>query len=1051
MLHVMKQRSAKWVALLTGIVTFAAPVTASTEAPFKNAELRVRIGGYWTMRLAAVDGVWEPLTRSKPSFSHVDFGYVTKSEGTPEKFSVSMQLRRDGGAHSPGHVFYDMTFHKQADGTYAGTCTETVADRVNEGEIAAYMLPEQSYAGHEPVKSGAYPRLLLRSEDIDALRQKAKTPLGKAFIERARDAKDPVVLGTLYQATGDKGYALEALRIVQGYSAIDSQPALTGDWGHQLVRVVLTIDLCHDAWPDDYRDALKEQVRGLLPKRQYALMVGHANYNQVSNYYGPGFGSAAIASLLLKGEKGAAPDEPVKPLAARYADCKVPPLKDYTPPAGVPVVKLVNDKLPKDWIYVGGFEPSDGKDLLAPLGGIEKARPTTDDVVTDGKKTARFRLVSHEKDKGYYEWGGNDVIDVSNAIGRLYFTESYFYTVVENDTPGWYEFNIGKDHLESATYLNGVPIEQGHVVQLDKGLYTILTRVRIGQTEPWGREMLATRFTRLKDGRRKKKTVDEINKAILAGYDQAVAFWKTETAEWKARDGENLECLRMFHKGREQMYQHLRFGVGDGGFQAEVAAYGNIAAHYPLFYATLYRHVVGRDVSPYPDATHVLPRQMMQTLFNGPRPLAMPLNVKPNFNNGWCANNFPVVPEKWKPHVLWAWNTIMDIQPTAAGQIDDAAAKRIMQSVGGNALAATFINYPLDMAPVHPSRGMPKTWAADTLGYYVFRSGWAGDDEFIAQVFTKSIPIRAWNHPNAGAFRLYGLGHRWTSAPIERSGYRPEESIVLMQQDVINQSACGIVTDHAAHPDGSGSLAINMAEVYMAAKDPKKKPPTEAAIDKLDDIFAEPDDLSGISEEIKDTPMPDDLKAYYEAKDRSKLRKTIPKLYNWWGERRGDVDYKSHIDGRRAIAFDYSGKSGAPCMVVLVDDIQGGRKKQWQWQLPDAENMSVDAAGQQFTVAYPDASMRGTILSPTPAGAKFMPKQPMHFIYAGGSKKGALIERVFDFVSIESNAKDELFFVIVTIQRDNPPQVKVTGKGKDAVATVGDRRVWFRDGKIIIE
>ncbi len=1031
---------------------------AGVKAPFSDAELRVRIANYWTMRLAAIDGEWQPVCRSKPSFKHVDFGYVTVSEGSADQFSVSVQLQRDAGPRTGGHVFYEMSFTRRDDGSYEGTFTEVAGTETTEGTLRAVMTPPQKKSArkHKPIKSGEHPRLLLRKADLPALKARLETPFGQAFLARAKDTKDPVLTGLLYQLTGEDRYAREALRILKSYSDIDGNPALTGDIGHQLVRAVLTIDLCYDAWPEDYREELLQQVKARLPKRQYDLLIPHANYNQVSNYYGPAFGSAAIASLLLHERTGPAPEEPVKPLCVRFKDCKVAPLEDYTPPQGVPLVDLVDDKLPEDWIYAGGLKPREGKDPLDALGGGEKARPMLGDELTDGSKTVRFARVSREKDEGYFEWGGRKVLDVSNAIGRVYHSYSVFYTVVRNSKPGWYEFNIGSDHKESRTFLNGIEIRQGDVMQLDKGLYTLLIEVRIGQTEPWGREMLAARFTHLKDGKVRKQTVGEVNDEIRARYRQALAYWKTETAEWKARDKEDLSCVRMYHKGREQMYQHLRFGIGDGGFQAEATHYGNIAAYYPLLYATFHRTAMGRDVSTYPDATHVLPRQMMQAFLKDSRPIIMNLNVKGHFDPRWVANQFPLVPEKLKPSLLWGWNRILGIQAASTGEIDRKRADAMLQPLSGPTLAATYVNYPLATDPVHPSKGMPLTWKADTLGFYVFRSGWQGSDEFIAQVFTKSIPIRAWNHPNAGAFRLWGLGHRWTAAPIERSGYRPEECIVLLPDDVMNESACGTVDHHNTQEDGSGSLAIDLSDVYLAVPEPKKKSKLETM---ADDLESQPNEGPDMDSRLGDIHLPDKItdipKAvtdYYRQKERSKLRRKLPKLYDRYADRRSDIDYKSPIDGDRAMAFDYSGKSGAPCLMVLVDEVRGGRSKQWLWHMPTDQNATAETKDNTFTIKYPDATLKGTFVSPANITPKFHKNEKMHFIYRGGSKKGNTITREYDFIAAETDAKNARFFVVITVQKGTPPRVSVKDigrSGKDAVLTVGNQTVRYRDGKIV--
>jgi hypothetical protein len=266
------------------------------------------------------------------------------------------------------------------------------------------------------------------------------------------------------------------------------------------VKVALTYDLCYDAWPAEFRAHILKLIRGRLPRRMHILLGAAPNYNPVSNYYGPSLGSTAIATLLFYGSKGPVPQPPNKPLCILQPDCRIAPVAGYEPPEGVPVVPLESGKLPKDWIYAGGFVPAEGADLLAPLGGPAKARPSLDDTITDGKTTRQFKPLSHEPDKGYLVWRNAECIDITMAVGRLYHTESYFYTVLRNDKPGWYQFSIGADHKESFTHVNGVLIEEGQLMQLEKGLYTVLIKARVGEVQPWGRELMYVRVSQDADG-----------------------------------------------------------------------------------------------------------------------------------------------------------------------------------------------------------------------------------------------------------------------------------------------------------------------------------------------------------------------------------------------------------------------------------------------------------------------------------------------------------------------------------------------------------------------
>lgn len=1023
---------------------FCTILIASPLSPFTNIEFNVMIENYWTMRLAARNGVWEPVCRSRPSFNLVDFGYVTSSEGTAEKFKINIQLEKDDfiPSGSPDYIFYTMQFEKISQEEYKGIFICESNGSITTGKLSAIVMPPQKSWGITEIKPEEHPRLLFRKNQLDKLKQKLQTEFGKAFLEKAKESKDPVVLGLLYQLTSNTMYAIEAMKIIASYTDIDANGGLTGDIGHQIVRTVLTYDLCYEGWPENFKKQLKEDIKARLPKRQYNLIIGHANYNEVSNYYGPGFGSAAIATLVLYKDKGAPPLPVPPPLCVLYEDCKIPPAENYNPPEGVPVIPLIEGELPSEWIYCGGFKPAPGNELLNQIGGPKKARPTLEDTLTDEIKTEKFRPLSHELDKGFYEWGGHKVVDVTSAIGRIYHSESYFYTVLKNDKPQWLIYMIGKDHKKSFSYLNGILINEGDVVFLDKGLYPLLIKVQIGQTEPWGREMLAVRFEKVDT---EKMDIKEINKTLRARYKQACEFWHTQTNEWKSRNEEDLECLKMFYKGHQQMFWHYRHGIGDGGFQAEVSHYGNIAARYPLLYAVYFRNVKGYDVSPYPDATHVLVRQMMQTFFSSSGPIILNLNVKGHFSADWCADYFPIVPEEYKPFILWGWEKLFNIDRSDGSDITYESALKIFNSISSRTIASTFVNHPLDK-PLHPSKGMNLVWCAPTLGYYVFRSGWECKDEFIFQVFAKNIPIKAWNHPNAGAFRIWGLGRSWTAAPIERSGYRPEESIVLLPDDVINESSCAHVIHYKSFHDGSGIITLDMNDVYVSADEPPQTPEKEKIAEDIESFIKETktgETDFGIGKSIKEMPMTQSVVDYYREKEYAELRrKSIPKLYDSYG-RRIPIQTNKRIQGSRSFAVDYSKASGSPCLIAIADSIKGGKKKQWLWHVPESSEIKIETQKNSFYIKYPDVYLKGTFISPSNIIVEYNADAKMSFIYKGGSKKGMLVTRSYRIITAESLSSNVDFVVIITIQKDNAPEIKHEYSNNQIYAICGNRKITY--------
>ncbi|MFC1462088.1 hypothetical protein ACFLQU_00640, partial [Verrucomicrobiota bacterium] len=337
-------------------------------------------------------------------------------------------------------------------------------------------------------------------------------------------------------------------------------------------------------------------------------------------------------------------------------------------------------------------------------------------------------------------------------------------------------------------------------------------------------------------------------------------------------------------------------------------------------------------------------------------------------DQAWCAAAFPRVPDEWKAGVLWLWNR-------SAGVTNLASVGKVFERLeGGPNLADAFGGYPLSpegdswsIKPVHPSRSLPLTWKAPKFGYYCFRSGWQGGDEFIAQVSTREKPVKGRNCANAGAFRIFGLGHPWVAGPAGPTGFRVQEPCVVLPEDEYNERACGQLTHLETEEDGSGVMTIDLNDVY--------------------------------------------------------------------GEKR---------TGLRAMAFDYSGKSGAPALVVLVDKIVGGDERLWLWQLPRGKLDEVEIGKNSFTMSYRDASMKATFIAPNDVKIEATRDR----VRAGklGGPNG-LFEGRLDRVKARAPAGAS-FFVVITFQRKAPPEVDVKGKGLEAKITVGRRTVRFGDGKI---
>jgi hypothetical protein len=430
--------------------------------------------------------------------------------------------------------------------------------------------------------------------------------------------------------------------------------------------------------------------------------------------------------------------------------------------------------------------------------------------------------------------------------------------------------------------------------------------------------------------------------------------------------------------------------VGTGGFQAEVGHYNKDTTDGPNRYATAYRHCFGYDVSPIPDMTAYLPRHVVSYIFpEQGKPWAQDINGSLHLGGDYFAALLPVVEERWQPAMLWAWNRMVGVT--------DEASK--IKAVADDP-AWGFVNYPLDVQPKSPATCLPLAWEAPDYGFYAFRNAWKGGDDIVTQVFLKAHLIGGWNGPNAGTFRIAGLGRAWAVGPTGRERRRWQESVVWLPNDNHYEGALGRLIYEKAAPDGSGVVTVDYQDVYSTHKEKQR-------------------------------------------------------LYSSYGGRRNDWAFvDSGISGLRSFAVDYSGKCGAPALFVVVDKVRGGKDKVWLWQVPSEEVgdhktklADVIIKDNTFTIRQGDACLHATFAAPAPvkvqAGSRAMEITASAGHWAGQKSKISL-DAVF------AQGGDD-FFVVATLQRGDPPPVKVEGRGLDAKVRVGNRSVRFDGQKVVLE
>lgn len=993
--------------------------------------------------LNRTDGEWGRVHGISGSFnrSHHD-GIVVDSRRTGHGntgwvLTLLMNIRRDPWVQG-GWAEYEITLYPTPVGPWVGNFTGTFRDQ-EVGGIARGEWMARDEAGRPgllPVEPGEHPRLLFRKQELPKLRERMDTPLGRAALARMTTAAG---LAFRYQLTGEEEYARQSRELVAAHIA-DTSSGSKGVrarvWGWRLEQIALAYDMSAETWDEDFRREVREYVVEWTGRilNNPSFLHGEIKWHMASTYPGTIYYGGAMASLAMLGEKGPEPVPPAERLSVSGDNPEIPPSADFEPGEGVPVVDFTDDVMPGEWIYVGGFRPRE-TDHLSGLGGVATARPVLGSPVEFEDQSAEFKAL----DEGFLvnnRYTGNRTkIDITRAIGREYHSKSYFYNVIRNDAPRWVQLRTDSG---ANVYLNGKRVYERDYFRIEPGLYPMMVQVGIGETNAWG--MIAM------EPRLREVTEEEAREGIerlQREEERWAALWRQSHDEWTRTGGADLSITRLFERTRMLMRLNYMQGIGAGGAQG--ASPFPMGLEGPNKFATAYLNAIGHDVSGRRDVTHYLPFKMFSRVYQEDgNDLMQPIVGEPDLwirdtyhetrdlTGDFFAMMFPLISPEWQPAALWFWNRHLDVNgPDDVAKLLQRPGRPYDYSDYDTHPLWLYVNYPLDMEARGPAGILPKTWEASQFGYHGFRNGW-DDDAFLVQVWAKAFNSAAGGG-NAGVFRITGLGEHWSQPGTFRFG----ENLVLLPYADFNRGALGKVVHSETHADGSGGVTIDMSDVYAGA--------TENGL-----------------------------------------------LYEDYGSIRHLGSFtETGLSGLRSIAVDYSGKSGAPALIVIVDKIngvgqvEGADQALWAWQLDSGQESAGRARDVEDGTREHGVTWRGEVIDYRPgqiigSGRNDLEREDttvegQHFRIAGqngahlqgtfvtpGNVQMRFEERWHEVMRYKRNVTrqfsralfaegDGEFFCVITIQKGDAPEVTVEGEGLDAVVRVGERTVRFDGTKIIFE
>jgi hypothetical protein len=1003
-------------------------------------------------------GRWDPVVGLSASFnSSFIEGRVAGAEIGPERIVLDLQFVNPSDAWVKGgygELRVELTpgAEDRWQGTQRGFFEITEVNGPAHGRVLP-VLP----ATRPPVAPREHPRLLLRREDLPALTARLATPYGQAAAAKMTNAPG---LGLRYVLGGGRELADQAW-VAVGKLMADSS---SGDkcvrhrvWAWRAEAIAIAYDCCYDAWDETRRRQVEDYLAAVAARHWY----DHGAFTEYIRWYvldrtTPGLlYGPALAAIALDGEPG--PEEP-RPAAYLGGQDPAQPLPAAALPAGdLPVAPFASGTLPAVWSVLGGVKPAAGEDPLAALGGAARAVPVIGTPLTAGGVTAAFAALDPAK----HLWEGK--LDLTAIAAKQWFSDVYCFTVIDNDADRWVGFDAGfSDSIRNPrVYCSGTELRSGDVLRLGRGRHPLLVVAPIAETNPWGKIYAAPIFTAIDDA-----TAATRLRPVLARNAYRQAAWQDGIDGQRATGGAAVH-RRNLVLGRALMHAVVRHAVGDGGFQS-AAAFPAYQLEGPVRYARCHATAYGRPSSPFPDLTEFLPRTVQAHLYpDAGKPWVQHLNGDSGFgvhdymesrNNTaeFFACLQPISRPEFRPALLWAWRRHLGI----TGEAD--AAKTLVPLAGrgyGLDWAAldtlpvlAFTAYDPAAPDTPPAGVLPLSWYAPDLGYACHRNAFADGDDIVFQVFANALATNGNEPENAGAIRLAGFGQEWLPTVTGNERYR--EHVLQLGEIVHNEGARGQVLDRWEAADGSGGMTIDLADVYADA----------------------------------------------QRDDRGRSE-----LYSGYGNLRyaeGFVD--AGRPGLRAVAVDYSGASGAPCLLAVVDTVAGVTAAEWairfeaivenygKWKVkddsgkilagekeipggtfggktgytkgnlpleyfvfergkgvsetyqPKVDDRMVALDGRAFTLTKGAATLRGTFAAPAGVALRTGVESrvlPGRVGHSGGAyRKGS-----FSLVA----AGGTTYFCVMTLQRAAPPPVAVTGEGLDAVVTVGGRSVRF-DGRRII-
>ena len=278
--------------------------------------------------------------------------------------------------------------------------------------------------------------------------------------------------------------------------------------------------------------------------------------------------------------------------------------------------------------------------------------------------------------------------------------------------------------------------------------------------------------------------------AALAILEEPADYYPQNDFFQQPEDAEKLLKI-----ARRNIMRYFQYAIGDRGLGTEGDHYTTEPLRLSIFpFLQAYRNVKGIDLAPSKTQwflPHFISRSLVadnELVISGYG--RHRLSPPPSF----YGIGLPLVDPELLPGVIWFLEQYAT-EPYRYGISEELPISAIYALQG----------YPTTQNPQNPAQIWDLVLADDRKGFYSFRNQWQDKSDIVASIYLKQELLRAsWSFPDAGSFRIAGLGHLWAVAGASEP--EPENENIVLNAKTNQQGA--ELFYFQAEQDGSGVVSL---------------------------------------------------------------------------------------------------------------------------------------------------------------------------------------------------------------------------------------------------